>query len=118
MVNVDLVFHHGDLVEEFISKLGYVGVQQLVVCGPSDRYYEVEDDVGIRTLLALVSDKFDVINIFVVDENELGFSVPNIVDHLEIETATTEVVEVVSDCSSGENDETEMDIILDMILRS
>ncbi|KAJ8567048.1 hypothetical protein K7X08_019256 [Anisodus acutangulus] len=129
MVNVDLLFHHGgewithmvhtwkeydydilsylDLVEEFVSELGYVGVQQLVVCGPSGRYYEVEDDVGIRTLFALVSDKFSVINVFVVDENELGFSVPNIVDHLETETANAEVVEVVSDCSSGENSETE-----------
>ncbi|KAK4346577.1 hypothetical protein RND71_032916 [Anisodus tanguticus] len=96
-----------DLVEEFVSKLGYVGVQQLVVCDPSDRYYEVVDDVGIRTFLALVSDKFSVINVFAVDENELGFSVPNIVDHLETETATAEVVKVVSDCSSGENSKTE-----------
>ncbi|KAH0727839.1 hypothetical protein KY290_003562 [Solanum tuberosum] len=89
MVLVDLVFHYGgkwirepkllyerklvhkwegydsdllsyiDITSEYINILGYVGVQQLVVSVPSGKYYEIEGDEGIRTLLSFVNDKFD-----------------------------------------------------------
>ncbi|KAK4376116.1 hypothetical protein RND71_006793 [Anisodus tanguticus] len=59
-----------NLVDQF-KNLGFIGVQQLVVTGPSGKYYEMEFDTGIRTLLYLVSDDFCVINMFVVDEFEL-----------------------------------------------
>ncbi|KAK4352642.1 hypothetical protein RND71_028160 [Anisodus tanguticus] len=67
-----------DLVDQF-KNLGFYGVQQLVVTGPSTKYYEMEFDTGIRTLLYLVSDD----NLFVVDEYELGIYVTNIVHHSE-----------------------------------
>ncbi|KAH0778504.1 hypothetical protein KY290_004931 [Solanum tuberosum] len=89
MVLVDLVFHYGgkwirepkllyerklvhkwegydsdllsyiDITNEYINILGYVGVQQLLVSVPSGKYYEIEGDEGIRTLLSFVNDKFD-----------------------------------------------------------
>ncbi|KAK4378934.1 hypothetical protein RND71_000796 [Anisodus tanguticus] len=71
-----------DLVDQF-KNLGFIGVQQLVVTGPSGKYYELEFDTEIRTLLYLVSDGFCVINLFVVDEFELGIDVTNIVHHFE-----------------------------------
>ncbi|KAG5624865.1 hypothetical protein H5410_010083 [Solanum commersonii] len=126
MVLVDLVFHYGgkwirepkllyerklvhkwegydsdllsyiDITNEYINILGYVGVQQLLVSVPSGKYYEIEGDEGIRTLLSFVNDKFDVINLFVVD-------VENIIKMLE----TVVVIDDVStDCTSDgtEND--------------
>ncbi|KAK4380282.1 hypothetical protein RND71_002144 [Anisodus tanguticus] len=41
-----------DLVDQF-KNLGFIGVQQLVLNGPSGKYYEMEFDTGIRTLLYL-----------------------------------------------------------------
>ncbi|KAK4350900.1 hypothetical protein RND71_030213 [Anisodus tanguticus] len=78
MVESGLKFQN--LVDQF-KNLGFIGVQQLVVTGPSGKYYEMKFDTGIRTLLYLVSDDFCVINLFVVDEFELGIDVSNIVHH-------------------------------------
>ncbi|WMV46763.1 hypothetical protein MTR67_040148 [Solanum verrucosum] len=133
MVLVDLVFHYGgkwirepkllyerklvhkwegydadllsyiDITNEYINILGYVGVQQLLVSVPSGKYYEIEGDEGIRTLLSFVNDKFDVINLFVVDDCELDVDVENIIKMLE----TVVVIDDVSiDCTSDgtEND--------------
>jgi len=125
MVLVDLVFHYGgkwirepkllyerklvhkwegydsdllsyiDITNEYINILGYVGVQQLLVSVPSGKYYEIEGDEGIRTLLSFVNDKFDVINLFVVDDCELDVDVENITKMLE----TVVVIDDVStDC--------------------
>ncbi|KAK4356367.1 hypothetical protein RND71_025338 [Anisodus tanguticus] len=86
-----------DLVDQF-KNLGFIGVQQLVVAGPSEKYYEMEFDTGIRTLLYLVSDDFCVINPFAVDEFELGIVVTNIVHHSESYSID---VDVSTDCDSA-----------------
>ncbi|KAJ8533118.1 hypothetical protein K7X08_016007 [Anisodus acutangulus] len=91
-----------DLVDEFNEKLGFVGVQQLIIAGPSDKYYEIEDDVEIRQLLCLVSDKFSVINIYAVEECELAVTLPNIVHHTKTYAA---VASAASDGSSSEGEE-------------
>ncbi|XP_059302757.1 uncharacterized protein LOC132054800 [Lycium ferocissimum] len=99
-----------DLVDEYIEKLGFVGVQQLIVVGPSEKYYEIEDGVGNRYLLYLVSDKFNIINIYVVEECDLVVSVPNIVHHSE---TCAVVASAASDGNSTENegeDDDEIDL--------
>jgi len=70
-------------------------VQQLIVFVPSGKYYEIEGDEGIMTLLSFVNDKFDVINLFVVEDCELDVDVENITKMLE----TVIVIDDVStDC--------------------
>ncbi|XP_060179076.1 uncharacterized protein LOC132609216 isoform X2 [Lycium barbarum] len=123
MVLVDLVFHHGgvwirdpkllysiknvhkwegydpdllsyiDIVNEYKNSLGFVGVQQLIVSVPSGKYYEIEGDDGIRTLLSFVNGEFDVINLFAVEDNELSVDVENI-----------KVNDAATDCSSHGTD--------------
>ncbi|KAK4343897.1 hypothetical protein RND71_036991 [Anisodus tanguticus] len=80
-----------DLVDQF-KNLGFIVVQQLVVTGPSWKYYEMEFDTGIRTLLYLVSGDFCVINLSVVDEFKLGIDVTNIVHHSESYSIDVEAV--------------------------
>ncbi|OIT26970.1 hypothetical protein A4A49_29940 [Nicotiana attenuata] len=90
------------LENEFTSKLGFTEVQQVIVNGPSGRYYEIESDQGVRSLLSLVSDQFNVIDFFVVDECELSINVHNIVQHIE-----SNIIEfdVATDCSSDDSEE-------------
>ncbi|OIS99490.1 hypothetical protein A4A49_53789 [Nicotiana attenuata] len=64
----DLLFYD-NLVDEYVSNLGYIGVQQLIVNGPFGTYYEIEGDYGIMTLLDFVNNQFNVIDIFVVEES-------------------------------------------------
>ncbi|XP_049409139.1 uncharacterized protein LOC125872451 [Solanum stenotomum] len=86
-----------------LNILGYVGVQQLLVSVPSGKYYEIEGDEGIMTLLSFVNDKFNVINLFVVDDCELDVDVENIIKMLETEVV---IDDVSTDCTSNgtEND--------------
>ncbi|WMV42347.1 hypothetical protein MTR67_035732 [Solanum verrucosum] len=133
IVLVDLVFHYGgkwirepkllyegklvykwegydsdllsfiDITNEYINLLGCVGVQQLIVSVLSGKYYEIEGDEGIRTLLSFVNDKFYVINLFVVEDCELDVDVENITKMLE----TVVVIDDIStDCTfdGSEND--------------
>ncbi|KAK4377792.1 hypothetical protein RND71_004088 [Anisodus tanguticus] len=58
----------------------------------------MEGDTGNRTLLHLVSDEFYVINLFVVDEHELGLEVTNIVHHPESYSIN---VEAGTNCDNG-----------------
>ncbi|OIS95904.1 hypothetical protein A4A49_10656 [Nicotiana attenuata] len=59
-----------DIRDEFTSRLGFVKVKQLLVVGPSGKYYLVEGDKSIRALLCLLCNKFKVLNFFAVDESE------------------------------------------------
>ncbi|KAG5587334.1 hypothetical protein H5410_047768, partial [Solanum commersonii] len=86
-----------DITNEYINILGYVGVQQLIVSVPSEKYYEIEGDEGIRTLLSFVNDKFNVINLFVVEDSELDVDVENITKMLEIVIV---IDDVSTDCTS------------------
>ncbi|OIT26364.1 hypothetical protein A4A49_26509 [Nicotiana attenuata] len=90
------------LVNEFTSKLGFIGVQQVIVNGPSGRYYEIKSDEGVRTLLSLVSDQFNVIGFFAVDECELSINVHNIVHHIEPNMIE---LDAATDCSSDDSEE-------------
>ncbi|MCD7466703.1 hypothetical protein HAX54_003655 [Datura stramonium] len=97
MILIDLIFHHGDIVNEFNGTLGYVGAQQLIVVVPSRKYYEIESDDGITTLLSFINKHCDVIILFVVEDGELDIDIDNIVQHKEI---VLDVDEETTDCSS------------------
>ncbi|KAH0710396.1 hypothetical protein KY284_011823 [Solanum tuberosum] len=45
---------HKDICDEFTSKLGLSRVKQLLVNGPSGKYYIVDGDDGIRAILCLL----------------------------------------------------------------
>jgi len=72
-----------DLCEEFKEELGYFKVKQLLVAGPSGRYYIVEGDDGIRALQCLICHEFKNTDLFVVDDTDLTVDTHNILHHLE-----------------------------------
>ncbi|MCE5166666.1 hypothetical protein HAX54_023718 [Datura stramonium] len=74
-----------DIVNKYNGTLEFVGVQQLIVSVPYEKLYEIVDNEGIRTLLSLVNDKFDVINLFVVEDCDLDVDVGNIITHKVVE---------------------------------
>ncbi|XP_070057722.1 uncharacterized protein [Nicotiana tomentosiformis] len=92
---------YNDLVDEYISNLGYIGVQQLIVNGPSGTYYEIEGDYGIKTLLDFVNNQFNVINIFPVEECAPSINVPNIIHHNEHDEPHE--LEANTDCDESDN---------------
>ncbi|WMV19855.1 hypothetical protein MTR67_013240 [Solanum verrucosum] len=105
-----------DIVNEYNSKFGYLGVQQLIVTVPSGNYYKIDGDNGIRQLMYLVSEEFKVLNIYVVDEGEELLEVHNISQHSESYVATTEVgtTEVGTDGESdNESDDNHVEVEVD-----
>ncbi|KAK4352389.1 hypothetical protein RND71_027907 [Anisodus tanguticus] len=93
-----------DLVNEYNDSLGYVDVQQLIVSVPCGKYYEIECDNGIRTLLSFVNDQFDVINLFAVEDTELSVCVENIEVHKE---SVIDVDDAATDCNSDSDSASE-----------
>jgi len=59
-----------DIYEEFHEKLGFSKVQQLLLKGPSGRYYLIEGDSGIRTIQTALSVRSGVLELFAVDEGD------------------------------------------------
>ncbi|KAM3247740.1 hypothetical protein P3L10_009507 [Capsicum annuum] len=47
---------HKDICDEFTLRLGLSQVKQLLVTGPSSKYYIVDGDSGIRVILSLLCD--------------------------------------------------------------
>lgn len=84
------------------EKLGFIEVKQLLVIGPSGRYYVVVGDEGVRALQSLLSDQFYILNLFAVDKYEEDIvSVPNIIHFHETYSVN---VEPGTDCDSSEDD--------------
>lgn len=84
-----------DICDEFTSRLGFVKVKQLLVVGPSGKYYLVEGDESIRALLCLLYNKFKVLNFLVIDESKSTVFAPHIINHIETYHVD---VEVGTDC--------------------
>ncbi|KAH0716097.1 hypothetical protein KY284_009002 [Solanum tuberosum] len=112
-MNVDLLFHHGgkwtlkphllyderyvhslrafnsnhlnliDIKEVFENNLGFVLVKQVLVKGPSENLFLVQDSDGIRILQELLTEAFRVVHVFAVDDNEEIVFAPNIINHSE-----------------------------------
>ncbi|KAK4358736.1 hypothetical protein RND71_020965 [Anisodus tanguticus] len=91
-----------DICKEYTEKLGFRVVKQLLVTGPSGRYYFVEIDARIRTLQSSLSSQFSVLKFFAIDEGEDSVSAPNVIQHKEPCFVS---VYVGSDCESGEEEE-------------
>ena len=73
-----------DIESEFIIELEFVGVQQLIVAGPSSKLYEVQGDVGIRQLISLLSNEYHVVNLYVMDECDPPIDcIPSLVHYSE-----------------------------------
>lgn len=69
-------------------------VEQLIISVPTGKFYKIEGDEGIKTLLSFVNERFDVINLFVVEDNKLDVDVENITKlkqcEVEVEIETNE----------------------------
>ncbi|KAM3323604.1 hypothetical protein P3S67_004755 [Capsicum chacoense] len=95
-----------DIVNEYSDTLRFLGVQQVIVSFPSGKYYEIVGNQGIRTLLSYVNDKFDVMNLFAIEDSELPVDVENIV---RLKEFVVEVDEADSEDSGYNSDETDND---------
>ena len=107
--DVDLLSYI-DICSEFINKCGFRAVKQMLVTGPTGRYYLLEDDSSIRTLQSALSNQFSVLQLFVLDEGEDTVVIPNICD-LNKPYAVVPV-EVATDCESNEEDGDQNESIL------
>ncbi|XP_009759260.1 uncharacterized protein [Nicotiana sylvestris] len=99
--DVDLLSYI-DICSEYVEKCGFKKVEQLLITGPSSRYFLVEGDSGIRTLQQLFSDKFSVLQFFAIDEGEEHVPAPSISHHNKPYSVT---VDVGTDCESSEEEE-------------
>ncbi|KAH0642143.1 hypothetical protein KY290_033745 [Solanum tuberosum] len=95
-----------DVCEEFEKNLGFTKVNQLLVTGPSRRYYLVTNDDGMRTLQYLFSKKFRVINFFAVNSFDLSVFAQNITYHTETYIVDDDVASD-QESSSSEFDESD-----------
>ncbi|KAH0645325.1 hypothetical protein KY284_033209 [Solanum tuberosum] len=98
---------HKDICDEFTSKLGLSRVKQLLVTRPSEKYYIVDGDDGIRAILSLLCEKFKVVNFFVVQEGELTVFAQNITQYSE---SCFVDVEVGTDCEHSVGPDYEWDL--------
>ena len=53
-----------DLVNEYTYKLGFMGVQELIVLAPTKKYFEIIGDEGVRTLASFISSGYKSIHLF------------------------------------------------------
>ncbi|KAG5584560.1 hypothetical protein H5410_044994, partial [Solanum commersonii] len=99
-----------DITNEYNDKLGYVSEQQLIVYVPTEKYYEIVDDEGIRTLLSFVHENFDAINLFVVEDSELDVDIQNII---KMKESVVVIDEVATDCTSADGTDNDSDTFSD-----
>ncbi|KAM3358010.1 hypothetical protein P3S68_020941 [Capsicum galapagoense] len=93
-----------DIYVEFIETFGFKAVKQLLVTGPSGRYFMLKDDSSIRTLQSIFSYDFRVIQLFAVDEGETPVIAPNI-SLINEPTVNTIDIGIGTDCESSEEEE-------------
>ncbi|XP_069152409.1 uncharacterized protein [Solanum lycopersicum] len=99
-----------DICEKFHEKLGFSKVQQLLLKGPSGRYYLIEGDSGIRTIQTAMSIKSGVLELFVVDEGD--DVVPAIdISHNDEPYLVTVDVATEGESSQEEDDENEPNLV-------
>ncbi|XP_049397436.1 uncharacterized protein LOC125861621 [Solanum stenotomum] len=88
------------IVEEYTKDLGFVLVKQILVKGPSGKFYLLEGSEGIKTLQCLLNEQFRVVHFFAVDDFEETVFAPNIIHHSEA---------YLVECEYGTDAETESD---------
>ncbi|KAM3287920.1 hypothetical protein P3S67_021350 [Capsicum chacoense] len=87
---------HKDICDEFTLRLGLSQVKQLLVTGPSGKYYIIDGDSGIRAIISLLCDQFKV-TVFT----------QYIIDHIETDFIN---VEVVIDCEHNASFSVDFDL--------
>lgn len=80
---------HKDIGDEFTSQLGLSQVKQLIVTRLFGKYYKIDGDYDIRTILNLLCEL--VINFFVVKEGEQTFFAQYRTHHIKIYFIDVEV---------------------------
>uniref|UniRef100_M1DYB9 Transposon MuDR mudrA n=1 Tax=Solanum tuberosum TaxID=4113 RepID=M1DYB9_SOLTU len=90
---VDLLFYYG----------GFSKVQQLLLKGPSGRYYLIEGDSGIRTIQTSLSVRSGVLELFVVDEGD------DVVPAIDISHNNEPYLVTIDAATEGETSEEEND---------
>ncbi|KAM3395165.1 hypothetical protein P3S68_004170 [Capsicum galapagoense] len=98
---------HKDICDEFTLRLGLSQVKQLLVTGPSGKYYIVDGHSGIKAILSLLCEQFKVINFFVVEEGELTVFTQYITHHTESDFVN---VEVGTDCEHSAGSSVDFDL--------
>ncbi|KAH0697521.1 hypothetical protein KY290_015391 [Solanum tuberosum] len=94
-----------DLVNEYINKLGFVGVQELIELAPTGKYFEIIGDEGVRTLTSFISTKYKSIHLFATEDCELSVDVTDIIMH-DGSFLLSPIVNEGTDCSESEDDST------------
>ncbi|KAH0730331.1 hypothetical protein KY289_001519 [Solanum tuberosum] len=94
-----------DLVNEYINKLGFVGVQELIVLAPTGKYFEIIGDEGVRTLTSFISTEYKSIHLFATEDCELSVDVTDIIMH-DGSFLLSPIVNEGTDCSESEDDST------------
>ncbi|KAG5596285.1 hypothetical protein H5410_037517 [Solanum commersonii] len=92
-----------DLVNEYINKLGFVGVQELIVLAPTGKYFEIIADERVRTLTSFISTEYKSIHLFATEDCELSVDVIDIVMH-NGSFLLSPIVNEGTDCSESEDD--------------
>ncbi|KAH0684734.1 hypothetical protein KY290_021785 [Solanum tuberosum] len=98
-----LLVDSSDIYEEFHEKLGFSKVQQLLLKGPSGRYYLIEGDSGIRTIQTTLSVRSGVLELFVVDEGD------DVVPAIDISHNNEPYLVTIDAATEGETSEEEND---------
>ena len=70
-----------DLGNEYTNKLGFVGVQELIVLASTRKYFEIIGDEGVRTLTSFISTEYKSIYLFATEDCELSIGIIDIVMH-------------------------------------
>ncbi|KAG5573165.1 hypothetical protein H5410_062931 [Solanum commersonii] len=109
MVEVAIYFHHG--VNEYIDKLGFVGVQELIVLAPTGKYFEIIGDEGVRTLTSFISTDYKSIHLFATEDCELSVDVPDIVMH-DGSFLLSPIVNEGTYCSESEDDTKNVELVV------
>ena len=99
-----------DICEEFHEKLGFSKVQQLLLKGPSGRYYLIEGNSGIRTIQTTLSIKSGVLELFAVDEGDDVFLAIDISHNDEPYLVIVDVA-IEGESSEEEDDENEPNLV-------
>ncbi|WMV47088.1 hypothetical protein MTR67_040473 [Solanum verrucosum] len=92
-----------DLVNEYINKLGFVGVQELIVLAPTGKYFEIIGDEGVKTLTSFISTEYKSIHLFATEDCELSVDVTDIIMH-DGSFLLSPIVNEGTDCSESEDD--------------
>ncbi|KAK4723476.1 hypothetical protein R3W88_026255 [Solanum pinnatisectum] len=100
-----------DLVNEYIYKLGFVGVQELIVLAPTGKYFEIIGDEGVRTLTSFISTEYKSIHLFATEDCELSVDVTDIV-MCDGSFLLSPIVNEGSDCSESEDDTKKVELVV------